>query len=141
MAELVSSSIARPRLYASLLGIFAAVALLLATVGIYGVTAYAVAQRTQEIAIRMAVGAQRGAMLRLVLRQSIALTGVGVALGLIAAMFATRALQGMLFGLASFDVVTFAGVSLLFGAVATLAAYMPARRASNVDPLVALRYE
>lgn len=141
MAELVSSSIARPRLYASLLGIFAAVALLLATVGIYGVTAYAVAQRTREIGIRMALGARRAAVLRLVLRQSIALTGVGIVLGLIAATFATRALQGMLFGLASFDLVTFAGVSLLFGAVATLAAYIPARRASTVDPLVALRYE
>jgi putative ABC transport system permease protein len=141
MAELVSSSIARPRLYASLLGIFAAVALLLAIVGIYGVTAYAVAQRTREIGIRMALGAQRAAMLRLVLRQSIALTGVGIALGLIAAKFATRALQGMLFGVASFDLVTFAGVSVLFGAVATLAAYIPARRASTVDPLVALRCE
>ena len=97
--------------------------------------------RTREIGIRMALGAQRAAMLRLVLRQSIALTGVGIALGLIAAMFATRALQGMLFGVASFDLVTFAGVSVLFGAVATLAAYIPARRASTVDPLVALRYE
>jgi ABC-type antimicrobial peptide transport system permease subunit len=141
MAELVSSSIARPRLYASLLGIFAAVALLLAIVGIYGVTAYAVAQRTREIGIRMALGAQHAAMLRLVLRESIALTGVGIALGLIAAKFATRALQRMLFGVASFDLVTFAGVSVLFCAVATLAAYIPARRASTVDPLVALRCE
>jgi putative ABC transport system permease protein len=141
MTELVSSSVARPRLYASLLGIFAAVALLLATVGIYGVTAYAVAQRTREIGIRMALGAQRAAVLSLVLRRSVALTGVGIALGLAAAMFSTRAMQGMLFGVASFDAVTFAGVSLLFAAVATVAAFIPARRASNVDPLVAFRCE
>jgi ABC-type antimicrobial peptide transport system permease subunit len=141
MAELVSSSIARPRLYASLLGIFAAVATLLAIIGIYGVTAYAVAQRTREIGIRMALGAGRAAMVRLVLRRSVALSGAGIAFGLAAAMFATRALQGMLFGVGSFDLVTFAAVSLLFAAVSTLAAFIPAHRASRVDPLTALRCE
>jgi putative ABC transport system permease protein len=141
MEQLVSNSISRPRLYAVLLGIFAAVAVTLAVIGIYGVIAYSVAQRTREIGIRMALGAQRVEVMGLVLRQTIPLIAIGMALGLAGAAGVTRYLEGMLFGLTPLDPSTFIGVPLLFGVVATIAAYVPARRATKVDPMVALRCE
>jgi putative ABC transport system permease protein len=141
MDQIVSNSLSRPRLYAVLLGVFAGIAVALAAIGIYGVMAYSVAQRTREIGIRMALGAQRGQVVRLVLRQSIALTTIGTVAGLCAAAAITRYLQGMLFGLTPLDPSTFAAVALLFSAVATVASYVPARHATSVDPLVALRCE
>ena len=141
MDRLVASSVARPRFYAVLLGVFAGVAGMLAAIGIYGVLAYAVVERTREIGIRMALGAQRSSVLALVLRKGAVLTIAGIALGLIGAAATTRALQSMLFGVAPLEPTTFVAVSLLFGAAATLASYVPARRATNVDPMVALRHE
>ena len=141
MEQLVSNSISRPRLYAVLLGIFAAVATMLAAIGMYGVMAYGVAQRTREIGIRMALGAQRAEVMRLVVRQGLVLTAVGLATGLVAATVATRYLESFLFGVTPLDPSTFVGVSLIFVLIAMFASYIPARRATNVDPLVALRYE
>jgi len=139
MHRLVASSVAGPRFYAVLLGVFAGVAGMLAAIGIYGVLAYAVVERTQEIGIRMALGAQRRNVLALMLRQGALLTTIGIVLGLAGAAGATRLLQSMLFGIVPLDPMTFFLVSLMFGAVATLAAYVPARRATKVDPMVALR--
>jgi len=136
---LVSNSISRPRLYAVLLGIFAGVAVTLAAVGIYGVLAYAVTQRTREIGIRMALGAERSNVMGLVMGQSASLVALGIALGLAGAAAVTRYLDTMLFGLTPRDPATLITVSLTLAAVATLASYVPARRATKVDPLVALR--
>jgi putative ABC transport system permease protein len=141
MERLVASSVAGPRFYAVLLGVFAGVAGVLAAIGIYGVLAYTVIQRTQEIGIRMALGAQRAQVLALVLRRGVILTTIGIAFGLAAAAAASRLLQGMLFGVTPLDPKTFLAVSLLFGLVATFASYVPARRATHVDPMVALRTE
>jgi putative ABC transport system permease protein len=141
MDRLVASSVARPRFYAVLLAVFAGVAGMLAAIGIYGVLAYAVAERTQEIGIRIALGAQRRNVLSLVLRQGALLTIVGIALGLMGAATTARFLESMLFGVAPLDWTTFGSVSLMFAIVATLASYMPARRATKVDPMVALRRE
>ena len=141
MERLVASSVARPRFYAVMLGAFAGVAGFLAAIGIYGVVAYAVIQRTQEIGIRMALGAQRRQVLALVLRKGLILAAFGVGLGLAGAAGAARLLQGLLFGVAPLDPATFAAVSLVFGVVATLASYVPARRVTRVDPMVALRSE
>jgi putative ABC transport system permease protein len=141
MDQLVARSIARPRFYTVILSVFAGVAGVLAAIGIYGVLAYAVVQRTQEIGIRMALGAQRSQVVGLVLRKGVFLTIVGIVLGLAGAAAGSRLLQGMLFGIDPIDVSTFCSVSLLFGLVATLACYVPARRASMVDPMVALRNE
>jgi putative ABC transport system permease protein len=121
--------------------VFAAVAGMLAAIGIYGVLAYAVVERTREIGIRMALGAQRRSVLALVLRTGAILTTVGIALGLAGAVAATRLLQSMLFGVEPLDAPTFLAVSLMFGTVATLASYIPARRATRLDPMVALRSE
>jgi putative ABC transport system permease protein len=141
MDRLVSSAVARPRFYAVLLGVFAAVAGALAAIGIYGVLAYAVEQRAREIGIRMALGAARAHVLALVLRRGLALTALGIALGLAGAAAASRLLQGMLFGVTPLDVRTFAIVAAAFGGVATLASFVPARRATRVDPLIAIRTE
>jgi putative ABC transport system permease protein len=139
MNQIVSNSLSRPRLYAVLLGVFAGIAVALAAIGIYGVMAYSVAQRTREIGIRMALGAQRAQVVRLVLGQGVALTAIGTIAGLCTAAAITRYLQGMLFGLTPLDPSTFAAVALLFSAVALVASYVPARHATRVDPLVALR--
>jgi putative ABC transport system permease protein len=141
MEQVVSNALTLPRMYSVLLGIFAGVAVTLAAVGIYGVMAYSVTQRTREIGIRMALGAQRAQVLGLVLRKGAILTATGIALGLAGAAAGTRVLQGMLFGITPLDPLTFAAVSLLFGLVATVASYLPARRATTVDPIVALRSE
>jgi putative ABC transport system permease protein len=141
MSRLSASAVARERFYAVMLGSFAALAGVLAAIGVYGVLTYAVIQRTQEIGIRMAIGAQREAVLALVLRKGLVLTSIGLTVGLVGASIGTRALQGMLFGITPLDPVTFVVVPLLFGLVAAFAAYLPARRATNIDALVALRSE
>jgi predicted permease len=141
MEQLVSNSVSRPRMYAVLLGVFAGVAMMLAAVGIYGVVTYAVAQRTREIGIRVALGAQHSEVVHLVLRRGLALTAAGMVLGLMGAAAVTRYLVGMLFDLTPLDATTFLMVSLMFALVATLASYVPARRATKVDPLITLRAE
>jgi putative ABC transport system permease protein len=141
MDQLLADSLARSRFTMMLLGIFSAVALVLAAVGIYGLIAYSVTQRTQELGIRIALGAQRRDVLRLVLGQGARLTLLGVTLGLLAALAISRLLASMLFGVSATDPLTFAGVVALLATVALLACFIPARRATRVDPIVALRYE
>ena len=141
MSSVVSASIATRRFYMQLLGTFAALAFILAAVGIYGVVSYSVTQRTREIGIRVALGAKRSDVLRLVLAEGFRLTIFGVALGLAGAFAATRVLTNLLFEVKPTDPMTFIGLSMLLLAVALLASYIPARRATKVDPLVALRYE
>ncbi len=139
MEQIVSNAMARPRLFAVLLGIFAGVAMILAAIGIYGVLGYMVSHRAREIGIRMALGAPRFQVVALVLRQTAVLTVVGVTLGVAGAAALSRYLEGLLFELTPLDVTTFAAVVVMFGVVAALASYVPARRATRVDPLVALR--
>jgi putative ABC transport system permease protein len=140
MEQLVSNTMSRRRLYAVLLGVFAAGALALAVIGLYGTMSYSVAHRTREIGIRMALGAPRQAVLALVLRQSLLIALAGIALGLAGAAGLTRYLSGMLFELTPLDPGTFIVVAL-FAAVAALASLVPARRATRIDPQVALRTE
>jgi putative ABC transport system permease protein len=139
--EYISSSLARPRFNALLLSIFAGTALLLTAIGIYGVMAYSVAQRTNEIGIRMALGAAQSAIFRLVVGQAMTLVGISLAIGLAGAFAATRLLNSLLFGIGAWDPITFGLIVLLVSVVAFLAAWLPARRASRVDPIIALRSE
>ncbi|HVF89112.1 MAG TPA: ABC transporter permease [Blastocatellia bacterium] len=141
MDELISESVAQPRLYTWLLSVFAAIALTLAAVGIYGVMSYTVAQRTHEIGIRMALGAQVGDILKMIVSQSLSLVFAGVGLGLIGAVALTRIMSALLYDVSATDPATFAAIALLLSAVALLASLIPARRATKVDPLTALRYE
>jgi putative ABC transport system permease protein len=141
MEQRVSTSLARPRFNALLLNLLSALAAALAAVGIYGVISYSVAQRTREIGIRLALGAKRSDVSRLVIRQGMALAGAGVAIGLAASLALTRLMQGLLYGVSASDLLTFAGATLLLGAVAVAACWLPARRATRVDPMVALREE
>jgi predicted permease len=139
LERLVASSVARQRFYAVLLGLFAVIAGILAVIGIYGVLAYTVEQRTQEIGTRMALGAQRAQVLGLVIRKGLWLGSIGIVLGLIGAAAGSKALQSMLFGVAPLDRFTFITVSLMFGGVTLLASYLPAHRATRVNPIIALR--
>ena len=139
MDELLESGAAQPRFTAFLLGTLSATALLLAIVGIYGVIAYSVAERTQEMGIRIALGAERMDILRLVLRQGLLLALSGIAIGLAASLALTRLLGSLLYRVSVTDPVTFAAGATLFAGVALLASYLPARRATRVDPMIALR--
>jgi putative ABC transport system permease protein len=141
MEQLVASSLTRQRFYAVVLGIFAAIAAALGAIGTYGVLAYAVGRRTNEIGVRMALGAQRGDVLRMVLRRGVILAVIGIGFGIAGAAALARSLTAMLYGLTPLDPATYVAVTVLFVAVALLAAYLPARRAANVDPLVAIRCE
>ncbi len=139
--EYISRSLARPRFNAMLLSIFAGTALILTAIGIYGVLAYSVSQRTNEIGIRIALGAGQSNIFRLVVGQAMILVGVSIAFGLVGAFAATRLLNSLLFGVGAWDPITFASIVLIIAAVAFLAAWLPARRAARVDPVVALRAE
>ena len=141
MRELVGHSISRQRLYALLMGIFAAIAVALAPIGIYGLMAYTVVRRTREIGIRMALGARRTTVMRLVVGQSATLTAIGLAIGMVSAAGLTQWLEGLLFGLTPLDRGTFAAVALTFAAIAVVATFVPARRAARVDPVLTLRCE
>jgi putative ABC transport system permease protein len=141
MTRLAASAVAPQRFYAVMLALFAGVAGVLAAIGIYGVLTFAVIQRTQEIGIRMAIGAQRTQVLTDILRKGFLLTGIGITAGLAGAALGTRFLQSLLFGITPLDPQTFIAVSLVFALVATFASYLPARRATRVDALVALRNE
>jgi ABC-type antimicrobial peptide transport system permease subunit len=139
MKELVDSSMARTAFALIMLGIAGGVALLLGAIGIYGVISYAVSQRTREIGVRMALGAQRGTVSGMVVREGMTLAGIGVAVGLLAALGLTRWMGSLLYGVEPTDVPTFATVALTLGAVALFASWLPAHRAATVDPAVTLR--
>jgi putative ABC transport system permease protein len=141
LTTLVNDSMSQPRFSVFLLGAFGVLALLLASIGMYGVISYSVLQRTQEIGIRMALGAQRSGVFGMVLGQGARLAGLGIAIGLVFALAVTRLMAGFLYGVRPTDPLTFAGVSLLLLGIALLACYLPARRATRVDPMVALKYE
>jgi len=141
MDQRISDSVAPRRFNMFLLGLFAALALSLAAIGIYGIMAFAVSQRTHEIGVRMALGASTGDVLKLILRNGLGLALIGIAIGLVIAFAATRVVSAMLFDVSPTDLPTFFGEAFLLGIVALLACYIPARRATKVDPLVALRYE
>ena len=141
MDGMVANRMSQPRLYAVLLGTFAGVAVVLAFVGIYGVVAYTVSQRTREIGIRMALGAAPGRVLRMVLAQSLSIAAGGIVIGLVAAAGLSRSLRGLLFGVEPLDVLTFAVVTTAFVVVVSIAAWLPSRRATKIVPVIALRVE
>jgi putative ABC transport system permease protein len=141
MEEITARSVATQRFNMLLLGLFAGLGLLLAGVGIYGVVAYSVAQRTNEIGLRIALGAQAGDVVRLILKHGLALALAGVALGAVVSFGLTRLMKGFLFGVGATDPLTFVAVALSLTLVALVACWIPARRATKVDPMVALRYE
>jgi putative ABC transport system permease protein len=141
MDQILSESLARRRLSVVLTGVFASVALLLAAAGIYGVVAYSVTQRTREIGIRVALGAERVDVLWLIILRTAKLALLGELIGFLLALGLTRFMASMLFGMHAADPLTLAGVALLLTSVALIACYVPARRAARVDPIVALRYE
>jgi putative ABC transport system permease protein len=139
--DLLAESVAVPRFYMLLVLSFAALAIALAAVGVYGLLNYSVAQRTHEIGVRMALGAERGDVLEMILRQGLTLILTGLAIGLAGAWASTRALESMLFQVHARDAATFGGACFVLIAVGLLACYLPARRATKVDPMVALRHE
>jgi predicted permease len=141
MEEIIADSLAARRVSMIVLGVFAALALGLASMGIYGVISYLVGQRTREIGIRMALGAKQAEVLRMILSEGLRMTLIGIAVGLVAAFGLTRLMANLLFGVSATDPLTFAGVGLILTVVALAACYVPARRAMRVDPMVALRYE
>ena len=137
----IGATLAQPRFNMMLLGCFAGVAMILAAIGIYGVIAYSVAQRTKEIGIRMALGAQRIDMLTMILRQSFTVIGIGLLAGLLGGLAVTRLMSSLLYGVSPTDLSIYAIVTVLLSAAALVATWFPARRAMTVDPIVALRYE
>ena len=139
--ELVDESLAQERLLATLSGFFSLLTLLLASIGLYGVVAYGVSRRTRELGIRMALGAQRHQVLWLVLRETLGLVAIGIATGLAATFLTTRLIKSHLFGIAPTDLTAVVLATVVLGAVAVSAGYFPARRATKVDPMVALRHE
>jgi ABC-type antimicrobial peptide transport system permease subunit len=141
MEQQVTESLARRRFSMLLLGIFASVALALATIGIYGVMAYLVNQGTRELGIRIALGASQCNILSLVVRQGMALALSGMMIGLAAALLLTRLIRSLLFGVEATDPITFTGIALLLAMIALLASYIPAQRATRIDPLISLRSE
>ena len=138
--QLLSESLQERRFTLAILGSFALIALMLTGVGVYGLISFSTRQRTHEIGVRMALGAQTRDILKMIIRQGLVLTASGVGLGLLGAVILTRFLQSMLFGVSATDPLTFIIISLLLAAVALVASYIPARRAMRVDPMVALRY-
>ncbi len=141
LEQYLGVAVSQPKFNALLLTLFAGLALLLTAIGLYGVMAYSVVQRTQEIGVRIALGAQTGDVLKMVLRQGLMLTAIGLVIGLGAAFVLTRLMSAMLYGVTATDPMTFAAISLLLVGVTLLACYLPARRATKIDPMIALRYE
>ena len=139
--ELIGTVLFLPRAGAIVFGLLGGLGLGLAALGLYGVLAYAVSQRTHEIGVRVAMGANRSDIVSLVIRQGLVLTGIGILIGVVAALASTRALSSILYGISPTDALTFATVILVLLGISALAAYLPARRATKLDPLDALRYE